>query len=87
MKSLESTYKGYYCTECDSVCHYHDQGLTCSCGAPWENERVLEDSYPDKWEPVLIHSVTEIYSIDDTIPVSLMNTEPQISKAMIDFEG
>lgn len=38
-----------YCTECETVCHMYEQGLTCNCSNPWDSEILDEKDYPVKW--------------------------------------
>jgi len=56
---LQSSYYGKWCLECDTLCHLYEQGLTCGCGSPWENEVMNEDEYPDKWVDVTVTIMRE----------------------------
>lgn len=46
--------RGHYCTECKSLCAMYEQGLSCSCGQPWETEVIYERDYPEKWVKVKV---------------------------------
>ena len=38
-----------FCMECESICSFYDQGLSCKCDARWKTEVLDEEDYPDKW--------------------------------------
>lgn len=48
--------EGYYCTACECLCETYEQGLSCSCGDPWETEVCDPDYYPDKWVRVKVEA-------------------------------
>jgi hypothetical protein len=54
MNKIEDYYT-LYCIECESLCHLYEQGLTCNCGNPWENEYMYEKDYPKKWINVRVY--------------------------------
>lgn len=46
--------RGLYCTKCESLDQFYEQGRCCDCGQPWETEVIHEKDWPDYWKSVTI---------------------------------